>query len=286
MNNKTSTKQEYYKRLNKAVEYIKNNLDKKISINVLAEISNFSQFHFHRITKALLGEPIGNFITRTRVETAARLIRYSNLEIQDIAYSVGYDSPSSLNKIFKQYFNISPTEFRNNKNYTIMETTKNPSNIKLKAPKIQELPDKNVIYIPLIGDYKNNDYGKAWEELWGQVKEQKLFTKGIEHLGVSHDDPKVTEINKCRYDACLVIHQPAEPKGEIGVKTIKGGKFATFLYQGSYDYLGEVYDYIFGEWLLNSEHELRNEPVMEKYISNPNRVAPEKLKTEIYLPIK
>jgi len=284
---KDTTKEEYHKRMNIIVEFIQNNLDKKISLNELAEISNLSQYHFHRITKALLGESIGCFIKRTRVETAARLIRYSDLEIQDRAYSVGYDTPSLLNKGFKQFFGINPSDYRNDKNYTIMETPRKTSTLKLKEPKIQELPDRTVIYTTLVGNYKTNEYGTAWEQLWGQVKEQKLFTKGIEHLGVSHDDPYVTEADKCRYDACLVIHKPAEPKGNIGVKTIKGGKFAVFMYQGSYDFLNEAYDYIYGEWLLNNKVELRNDvPSMEKYISNPNRVAPEKLKTEIYLPIQ
>lgn len=108
MDNKKAARQEYLKRLNTIVEYINNNLDKKISISELAEISNFSKFHFHRIMKSLWGEPIGNYIIRTRVETAALLIRYTNLEIQDIAYSVGYNKPSSLNKIFKQYYNFLP----------------------------------------------------------------------------------------------------------------------------------------------------------------------------------
>ena len=63
MDNKKAARQEYLKRLNTVVEYINNNLDKKISISELAEISNFSQFHFHRIMKGLWGEPIGNYIS-------------------------------------------------------------------------------------------------------------------------------------------------------------------------------------------------------------------------------
>ena len=93
-------RQEYLVKLNKVVEYINNHLDQKISISELAKVSNLSQFHFHRIMKSLFGESIGNYITRKRVETAALLIRYTNLKIQDIAFKVGYDKPSSLNKIF------------------------------------------------------------------------------------------------------------------------------------------------------------------------------------------
>ena len=283
---KNITKQDYLRRLNIVIEHINNNLDKKLSVNDLAQISNFSPFHFHRIMKGLLGEPIGNFITRTRVETAARLIRYTNVEIQDIAYRVGYDSPSSLNKIFKQYYNVSPSEYRNDKNITIMRPILNNYNLKLKEPKIVEMSDRQVIYINIIGEYGNENYNKTWTKLWLFVKENKLFSRGIESIGLSYDDPKVTESDKCRYDACLTISKAVNATGEIGVKNIDGGKYAVFTFKGSYDKLGEVYDLIFGTWLVNSEYELRDVPVMEKYLNNPNRTSPEKLKTEIYLPIK
>ena len=283
---KNITKQDYLRRMNIVIEHINNNLDKKLSVTDLALISNFSPFHFHRIMKGLLGEPIGNFITRTRVETAARLIRYTNIEIQDIAYRVGYDSPSSLNKIFKQYYNVSPSEYRNNKNITIMRPVLNDYNIKLKEPKIVELSDRQVIYINIIGEYGNENYNNTWTKLWLFVKENKLFSRGIESIGLSYDDPKVTESDKCRYDACLTISKAVKASGEIGVKNIDGGKYAVFMFKGSYDKLGEVYDFIFGSWLVDSDYELRDVPVMEKYLNNPNRTSPEKLKTEIYLPIK
>ncbi len=286
MDRKKAIRLDYLKRLNSVIEYIDNNLDKKISINELAKISNFSQFHFHRIMKGLLGEPIGNYIIRTRVETAAHLIRYTNLEIKNIAYSIGYESPSSLNKIFKQYYNISPTEYRMNKNFVIVRPIINNLNIKLKSPKIIEIPEKQVIYIRITGKYGNENFQKTWNELWDFIKVNKLFTKGIERIGISYDDPKTTKSENCRYDACLSIHKPVKPQGKVGFKKIKGGKFAVFNYQGSYANLGEVYDTIFADWLINSNCELRDIPIMEKKINDPLRTEPDKLITEIYVPIK
>lgn len=282
---KTTNKTHYEEQLNKVIEYIHNNLDTNISVKILAEISNFSPFHFHRITKALLGEPIGAYISRTRIETAAKMIRYSNLDIEQIAYSVGFETPSSLSKKFKSHFGVTPTAYRKNKSYTlkpkqIMEITLN-----IKKPKFEDIPQQECIYYRMHGSYQTLDYQGAWEKLWGQVKAQKLFTKGIEMIGIPHDDPKVTEETKIRYDACLIIHKEAQPSGEIGTKTLNGGKFAVFLYQGSYKHFEQVYDYMFNDWLLNSNYELRDEPVRERYISDPNRVAEDKLKTAFYIPI-
>ncbi|MFC0604418.1 AraC family transcriptional regulator [Winogradskyella pulchriflava] len=279
-------KQHYQENLNRIVEYIHQHLDSKIDIAHLAELSHFSPFHFHRITRALLGEPIGAYITRIRIETAAKMIRYSDNSIEDIAYSVGFETPSSLSKAFKNHFGISPSAHRNKKEIIIKKQNTMKTTLNIKKPKILDLEDQKCLYYTMHGAYDQLDYSKAWEKLWVEIKAQQLFTKGIRHIGLPYDDPKLTEPNKIRYDACLTIHKDAKPSGDVGVKALKGGKFAVFLYQGSYQYFAQVYDYMFNEWLINTDYELRDAPCREKYISDARRVAEEKLKTEFYLPIK
>jgi len=286
MDNSKKPRQEYLQKLNTVVEYINSNLDKKISISELAEISNLSQFHFHRIMKGLLGEPIGNFITRTRVETAALLIRYTNLEVQEIANNVGYDKPSSLNKIFRQYYNISPTEYRANNSISVTKHVIKDFSIELEPPRILKISDTQVIYINITGEYGNENYEYAWREIRDFILENELLNSGGESFGISYDDPKITEKENCRYDACVKIDQSVKPKGKIGVKKILGGKFAVFSYQGSYDNWGEVYDIIYDKWLVDSDYELRNVPVMEKYLNGSVQSASKELSLEIYLPIE
>jgi len=282
-----NTKQFYQENLNRVVDYIHKHLDAKIDIAHLAKLSHFSPYHFHRITRAMLGEPLGSYITRARVETAAKMIRYSENSIEEIAYSVGFETPSSLSKAFKNHFGISPSAHRNKKEFIIKkQNTMKTTDLNIKKPKIQDLDNQNCLYYTMHGAYQNLDYAGAWEKLWGEIKAQKLFTKGIKMIGLPYDDPKATDPNKTRYDACLIIHKDAQPKGDVGVKTLKGGKFAVFLYQGSYKYFAEVYDHMFNEWLLNSDYELRDAPCRERYISHPDRVAEDKLKTEFYIPIK
>ncbi|GHV05640.1 AraC family transcriptional regulator [Bacteroidia bacterium] len=286
MEQRLSTKEDYRQRVNIVIEYINNHLDAVIDLEKLAEISNFSKWHFQRMMKAYLGEPVGAYIMRVRVETAAKLLRYTEIPVSDIAYQVGYDVPSSLSKAFRLFYNISPNEYRNNKNYTIMKSLQVNENLNLKAPKMLALEPKQAIYLKLTGDYQTLDFRGAWNKLWQYVKDNKLFSAGIEHIAIYHDDPKVTEAGKLRTDICLVLPKKAEPKGEIGVKTIEGGKYAMFLYQGSYDNLGAVYDTIYAKWLPESGEQLRNYHCFEKYINNPDNTVPEKLKTEIYVPIE
>lgn len=286
MQQRKSTLEEYHKQINSIREYINNNLDSPIDLSTLAELSHFSPYHFHRITRALLGEPIGKYITRIRLETAAKLLRYSDLSISEIAYRVGYDAPTSLSKAFKQEFDFSPLEYRNNKNYNMMIKENENLILKIKGPKIMNIPTKQALYISCTGKYGSLDFGGLWQRLWQFVKEQKLFSMGMEHIAIYHDDPKVTDANKLRTDICLTIKKNALPQGEIGIKEIRGGKFAMFLYKGAYNNLEAVYDRIYGELLPEHNLKLRDYHCFEKYLNNPDKTQPDKLKTEIYVPIE
>ncbi len=282
------------------MEYINRHLDEELELERIAAVAHFSPFHFHRIFRAFRGEPLGSYITRLRVEAAARLLRYSELSVETIAYNVGFDVPSSLTKAFRRFYKITPSEYRSGKNLNIMKTQQTGGVVRLKAPKIVELEPKTVLCVSFRGDYKQLDYSGAFAKMWALVKKQGLYSEGIEHIGVFHNDPKVTDAADLLTDVCLTVHKPAVPEDGIGVKTIAGGKYAVFTHTGPYNEVQEVYDAIYGEWVPANctcgddcqcppgecKCALRDAPVFEKYVNDPDSVVPEKLETEVYIPIK
>ena len=281
---KNITYNDYVQRINKVVAYINNHLDETLDLKTLANEAALSDFHFHRIFKALKGEAIGAYITRLRLEATARLLLYTALTIEEIAFNIGYETPASLSKAFKKQYGISPTEYRTNKDTYIMKKEIINPDLALKTPKIVTLEPKNLIYVALTGAYGSLDYGKAYEQLWAVIKAQKLFTKGIESICISYDDPKITEGSLQRSDVCLAIHKSATPQDEVSCKTLAGGKYAVFFYQGSYENLSQVYDTAV-RWVIDHQYTLREEPFFEKYLNDARRTPKEKLKTEIYIPI-
>ena len=285
METKKTTREEYQKCVNAVVDYINLHLGEEIDLKSLAKISHFSPFYFHRIMKAFLGEPVGTFIVRTRTETAARLLRYTDLPIADIAYRIGYSSSSSLSKVFKQFYGISPLEYRNNKNFVIMKPAIIHSELKLKR-EIKELPVRNMIYIRLFGDYKLTDYCGTWMRLQQFVQEEKLPMGEVMPYCIFHDDPKVTPIEKLRTDVCMVMPAAVTPKGNIGFKQLPAGRYAIFLYKGSYEHLQSVYDTIYGKYIPEMECTFRDEASAERYLNHPADTAPDELLTEIYIPIE
>ncbi|MFZ4400388.1 MAG: AraC family transcriptional regulator [Bacteroidales bacterium] len=289
MNHKKETLKDYHERINKVLIYINNHLGEELDLKRLADVSNFSTFHFHRIMRAHLGEALGSYIVRIRLEIAARLLEFSKEAISDIAWKIGYESPASFSTAFKCRFGVSPQEFRSSTvNNHIIHQFINIQNLIIMElkPKIKEISSKKVVYIQVIEAYGGEKTAKAWEKLWAFIKEKKLYSFGMESLGLSHDDPSITEADKCRYDACVTVKKDVKPEGEIGVKEIAGGKYAIFKHVGAYSNLGDAYNQIYRNWLPTSGFELRDEPCFDKYMNNPEKTKVDKLQTFIHIPLK
>ena len=77
----------------------------------------------------------------------------------------------------------------------------------------------------------------------------------------------------------MVMPEPVLPKGEVGSKQIRTGRYASFIYKGSYEYLQAVYDTIYAKKLPEMGCTLRDEPSYERYLNDPRNTKPENLLT-------
>ncbi len=291
MANRTETTNDYHTRINRVLVYINSNLGQQMDLNRLADISSFSPYHFHRIMRAHLNEPLWTYIVRLRLEMAAGLIKLTKEPINEIAFKVGYESAASFTKAFRKRFNTSPNEFRSNNGHNMSDANylklSNGGSIHIEInPKIRYLKPKKVLFAQGTGKYGGETTAEAWAKLSAFLREKKLFSWKSEALGIGLDDPDITEPEKCRYLACWTITTDIKPEGEIGIREIAGEKYAVFRYKGTYSNLGKVYGAIFLHWYPKSGFQLRNQPCFEKYLNNPANTKPEKLLTEIYVPVE
>lgn len=290
-------KEQYYQ-INTVIDFIKKNIDRKINLEELSSLTGFSQYHFHRIFSLHVGETIGSFIRRIKLENAAFKLKYDNSNIIEIAYEAGYETPAAFTRAFKQHYGIPPSEYKQGNNMKYFIERKPEYYIYLKELMmknfigIKELDDLNVISVRKTGKYSDSAC-EAWSVLCKFAymntvgKQDKLITPESKFIGRSFDDPKITPEEKLRYEACITVKKDVETEGEVFKSIISGGKYAVFLHKGSYENLKDTYEAIFMEWLPNSDNTLRDVPCFEIYLNrDPRRTKPENLKTEIYLPIK
>lgn len=280
----------YQANLNKAIIYIENNLDKKIVLKDIAMEALLSEFHFHRIFKALVGETVKGFVTRLKLERAANQLKHSEVDIGKIAIENGYENHESFSRAFKKFFQVSPKEYKSSIKDEIYQKLadfqKNHdrfSQLALNPPSIKTLPDLHLAYIRHTGSYSKVE--KAFQRLMLWAASHFVLKLKPTTLGIVHDNPDLTEEDKIRFDACVLLTKPIKPKNEIGFKTIRGGKYAVFRYRGAYNNFYEVYDYIYNICLFENKWELSDRPALEWYVKSPPFYKPDQYETDFYLPI-
>lgn len=99
-------------RLLRIVQYINVNYTKNFNVDDLADIAGFSVSRFEHVFKQHYAVSPKEYIINLKINNAKEIIRYSSLNIADIAYSLGYRDPFYFSRLFKQKTGMSPSEFR------------------------------------------------------------------------------------------------------------------------------------------------------------------------------
>lgn len=101
----------------KTVNYIENNLNKKLNLEKIAHNLNYSKYHLHRLFKQAVGITIHDYVQRRQLSEAAKLLVFSHHSILDIALLSGYESQQAFSTIFKQFYKKTPLQYRENKEF-------------------------------------------------------------------------------------------------------------------------------------------------------------------------
>ncbi|MBW2277899.1 MAG: helix-turn-helix transcriptional regulator, partial [Deltaproteobacteria bacterium] len=106
-------REEYVARINRVIDYIETHIEEELRLETLAVVACFSSFHFHRIFSAMMGEPLGQFIQRVRLERAAnQLLGNPKKSITEIALDSGFSGSATFARAFKEGFGMSASEWR------------------------------------------------------------------------------------------------------------------------------------------------------------------------------
>mgnify|MGYP000023222796 CR=1 FL=1 len=84
----------------------------QLDLDTLAELVNFSKYHFVKKYKELTGTtPINHFI-QLKIERACHLLDTTHNNINEIAFAVGYEDAYYFSRIFKKLMGVSPSQYR------------------------------------------------------------------------------------------------------------------------------------------------------------------------------
>lgn len=284
MKHKHVTKNQYERRLLNVIDYIYEHVDGELDVNALADVACMSNYHFHRIYREFAGETINVTVRRMRLLKAAALLLRSNLTQQQIAKQVGYGSVEAFNRAFSKHYGETPHQYRitrveervtllypkSNKEYTIMYQVEQHT-----------VPAMSLIGVEHKGDYMK--IGQAFEKLSVMASKLGLINENTRFFGIYYDDPKTVEQDKLSAKACIsvdVTQLPEEHQFEL--LNIPPSKAVSLLFEGDYPELEKPYDWLFGEYLPQSNYQLKDFPPFEEYLNDAKNTPPQQLLTRIY----
>lgn len=283
--NRPTTLHDYHERLNRVLLHIDRHRGEELTLDRLAAVACLSPCHFHRIFRAMVGEPLGQYVQRVRLEAAAVQLQTTDRSVITIALDVGYESAAAFSRAFEQRFGLAPTRCRRERHFELQLRAAQFRHVSatMLTPEIRQRPATTVAFVRHTGPYAA--VGAAWGKLFAFAGPGGLLGPRTQCLGISHDDPKITAPDQLRYDACITIDREIAPAGEVGIQTLAAGRYAVFLHRGPYENFNDTYDAIFGDWLPAGGEQLRDAPGFDLYLNHPDQVPPAELRTEIWVPL-
>ncbi|WP_340395389.1 AraC family transcriptional regulator [Paenibacillus sp. FSL E2-0177] len=298
---------DYRVRIQTVLHFIEDNLDQEINLETLAEVSNFSKYHFSRVFSAITNKTPMTYLTERRLHHAITYLETTHKTMLDISTLCGFSSISSFNSSFRKLFKTTPSEMRRSRqehsNYQLMSSNNqeelspsknydvsiNINNFLRRVwemnIEVKELPSYQVAYVRHVGSYLETY--KAWGTLSKWVEKNDLPSTEY-FIGISLDDPSVTDEYSCRYDACITIPEEFVKEGDSGVefKTLSGGLYALYSFYDTIDKLAIAYQSVYGQWLPNSDYEPDDRYALEFCMNDPYTDPEGKAKVDLYIPIK
>ncbi|KIL80750.1 AraC family transcriptional regulator [Bacillus badius] len=279
--------------LQRAIDYMEENLLEDITIDDIARKANSSGFHFQRTFSLLTDISVGEYLKRRRLTLAADELCRTNAKVIDVALKYGYRTPEAFTKAFRRQHGISPREARKLtgklKSYnrlTIQVRLKGADPMQYKVANKESF---EVIGIKQTFPYANSENLAGIPKMWEKVNRDGTSgvlisknngpVKGI--LGVCVD--KNNEEKQMDYWIASASNEEASE--ELSKLEIPASKWVIFEVHGAMpDAMQSAWKKIFSEWFPSSGYEHAGTPDLEVYtfgdISSPDYYS------EIWIPVK
>lgn len=259
---KENTESEYYKSINRVLDHVKANLHEQADLKTLAGIARISPYHFHRIFKSVIGEPIGEYVNRMRMEYVAERLKTSGLSLAELAGQAGYSSEQALSRAFKSYFGLPPRAFKT----TFFKET---FGRELK-PRICKVAAKKVIMLRGLPDQD------AWNRLYMYALVNRLLSDTIESIEVIQNES---------YRPALTTGEGVCSGRHAESLMLQEGLYAIFTHRGEFAAIEGLYAAVRNYWLPAGKYTQAPAYPYVVFLNNAMHTPKEELLSELYFPV-
>lgn len=279
--------------------YIDEHLDENITFEYLAEKFHYSAFHFHRIFSAVTGQSITDYLKKRRLMYAYKDLLETEKPITDICYTYGFNSIQTFNRLFKDTYNVKPSDLRKSHMEntfrsidTILAGYK--KRVQFKGDFITEprIINKEEFILAGYRKHTSNGFqviGEAWQELKANMDKIKRVNSNTMYGFEDYSEDFCREPLQFYYMAAVEIERDTDVLEKMYVKKVPESLYAVFSVNGNNknNEIYKAFQYIYNVWLPNSEYCLSDELCADfEYYDERWNCQSASSQIDIYIPIK
>ena len=276
--------------MNKAIEYIEENLEEKIDYSQVAMVAGCSQWYLQRMFMSITDISISEYIRRRRLTLAAFDLQNSDNSVLDIALKYGYQSADAFTRAFKAMHFVTPSKSRERgvllKSYAPITFVLSIKGVSAMNYRIEEKGKFHVVGVKKWFSTVNNQQMKEIPKMWDNFEKGKM-----EQIRNLNETKAVMGICADMYNDGFdywvgTITDKECPKGMCEME-IPASTWAIFEVVGPIrplpNTMQDIWGRIFSEWLPSSGYKHAEIPEFE-YYSNGDWMS-ETYKSEIWIPV-
>ncbi len=283
---------EWLDNMNRAIEYIEENLDSKMNYERVAQVACCSQYHFQRTFTFMTNTTLTEYVRRRKMTKAALELKNDNIKIMDLALKYGYESPEAFSRAFKMMHGVSPTVARkteiNIKSFPPISfhiTIKGDTEMNYRIEKRDKFQVFGIsTQISNIGENPYKEIPIFWKECVenGSISKLREDAKVSENTQV-HAVLFNREDEEFSYMICYDIPDSEVPLHYQKLLVPKNTwvMFTTGVYKDGEGNIQDIWRRL-GEWFSNSDYEIAPGPEFEMTYHRGDNLYEQ----EVWIPIK
>jgi AraC family transcriptional regulator len=286
---------DFPRRFQRVLDHIDGHTDEAFDLDTLSALAAYSPHHFHRQFGALVGLPLGRYVTFSRMKRASYLLAFHReVPVGEIAALCGYEGPEAFARAFRQVVGAAPTAFRAQPDWIDwharfrpwLETRTRPMLAPSKTMNVEivDFPATRIALLTHRGDHARlND---SLQRFIGWRRRANLPRDRHATFNILYADPHSTPPEDFRMGVAVATDDEIAPNEDgIEPSMLPAGPCARVRHIGSTDFLEPVFQHLYGEWLPASGREPRDFPPFLQRVKFYPDVPEADAVTDIFVPL-
>ncbi|WP_376739049.1 AraC family transcriptional regulator [Paenibacillus sp. 598K] len=281
--------------LNRALDYIEENLAEDIDLKEAARRANCSEYHFSRMFSFLAGVTVSEYIRRRRLTLAALELQSNELRIVDVAVKYGYSSADAFSRAFHSLHGILPSSVKTHASsvraysrMTFQLTIQGGSAMDYRLVQKEAFRIVGITKrVPIQFHGVNEEISAMWKSLTPEMIHQLKSLSNVEPSGLiqastNFSEGRMQEMGELEHYIGAATTMPCPE--QFASLEVPATLWAVFEAKGPFpETLQNVWGRIYSEWFPSVNYELTQGPEIV-WNESPD-ITSQTYRSEIWIPV-